>query len=257
MFKNNMSVKGLIGIIFTLLFILGDVLWADISYYVNGKGDVVRVVETTIATSKEISNLTDSNSSVIEKSLKDISKRELSDDELNLIAVISQGEGTSLNYLLASSIAKKNNLTNPYDATYGFGKYVPKGTKVSTMTFGEVKKLQRRMISIQKRLKKKRRSSVIGMMQFNQATLKEFQKKCGLKDSDLFSEINQNKMTVKLLKEIGLKDFKAGKISAYRFQNKLAGRWASIACPKTGKSKYNQPTKTSTKKIRLALSKLR
>ena len=118
------------------------------------------------------------------------------------------------------------------------GKY--KGEKLSTL---------------KKKVKNFIYSTAVGKFQFNEDTLSEYQKKCGFKDSDIFSPSNQDKLAYALLKSLGIEDFKVGKISKWKFQMRLSCRWASIAHPSTGKSRYGQKTGISTRKIRLAMTK--
>lgn len=124
---------------------------------------------------------------------------------------------------------------NNYDAEWGGGKFGDRGSKKLTeMTMGEVKAYQKEMINTQKGMGKGvgQRSSALGKFQFISSSMKEAQEMSGLSDDDLYSEENQDKMGEMWLRKRGgldkfMKSKKTGK-DADRFQNKVAGQWASM-----------------------------
>jgi len=62
----------------------------------------------------------------------------------------------------------------------------------------------------------------------------------------------QDELALELIKESGGNRYKRGKMSDDKFQNRIAGIWASIATTK-GKSAYGQHTGTSSSAIRTAM----
>jgi len=111
-----------------------------------------------------------------------------------------------------------------YDATYGFGKYAPPGSKaVTEMTVGEVKALQQAM------LRRGSPSTAIGKYQFLANTLPGLQKTLGVPDSAVMSPALQDAMVRPLLGSVGYQRFLADKKTEAEFQRKLAGRFRSLA----------------------------
>lgn len=101
---------------------------------------------------------------------------------------------------------------------------------LTNKTIGEVLKLQ------QERLDKKQ-NTAIGRYQIINQTLKETISKAGLSEKDLFSEENQDKLGIALLKKRGLDDYLSGKIDSTKFGNKLSQEWAGLPVLKDFKNK--------------------
>lgn len=106
------------------------------------------------------------------------------------------------------------------------------GTDITKMTIGEVMRLQRQMVSANGI------SSAVGKYQFIQDTLREAVAGAGLSPGDIFSPENQDKLALWLLRQrTDFDDWVTGQADAAKFQNQLAGIWASV--PNTsGKSTY-------------------
>jgi muramidase (phage lysozyme) len=165
-----------------------------------------------------------------------------------LLERIAQGEGTS------DAIAKSKGLKSGYDVSLGYGAYGGGPKKaLSEMTFAEVKAYQKEML---KDPKNKLRSSAVGKYQFISGTLAELQKKMGISDDAKFDAETQDKMGEMLLKRRGLDKFKSGKMSQDEFQTGLAAEWASIADPRTKKSRYGQHVGTTDSQIKDSIARL-
>lgn len=106
------------------------------------------------------------------------------------------------------------------------------GTDITKMTIGEVMRLQRQMVSANGI------SSAVGKYQFIQDTLKEAVAGAGLSPGDTFSPENQDKLALWLLRQrTDFNEWVTGQADTAKFQNQLAGIWASV--PNTsGKSTY-------------------
>ena len=140
-----------------------------------------------------------------------------------------------------------------YDTTFANGKYEPVGSKKLTdMTLGEVKQLQKTMIY------NGSMSSAVGRYQFIKKTLEEVQREMRLPDSQKFNAETQDAMiTHRLLKTRGLDSWLHGIISNVQFQLNLSKEFASIANPYTGHSYYGQRTGTTTDQIQKALKEIK
>lgn len=122
-----------------------------------------------------------------------------------------------------------------YNTLYGYaeregGAFA--GTDITKMTLGEVARLQRQMVS------ENGISSAVGKYQFLQDTLKEAMAGVGLSPGDVFSPENQDKLALWLLRQrTDFDNWVTGQADPAKFQNQLAGIWASV--PNTsGKSTY-------------------
>ena len=122
-----------------------------------------------------------------------------------------------------------------YNTLYGYaeregGDFA--GTDITKMTIGDVMRLQRQMVSANGV------SSAVGKYQFIQDTLKEAVAAVGLSPGDIFSPENQDKLALWLLRQrTDFNDWVTGQADPAKFQNQLAGIWASV--PNTsGKSTY-------------------
>lgn len=84
-------------------------------------------------------------------------------------------------------------------------------------------------------------SEAAGKYQIMEDTLRPLPPSAGLLPSDLFNEVNQDKLATVLLKRRGLDKYLVGVISAEDFANNLAHEWASlpmVSGPKKGRSVY-------------------
>jgi muramidase (phage lysozyme) len=168
-----------------------------------------------------------------------------------LLERIAKGEGT------ADEDARKRGLKSGYDVSLGYGMYGGGPKKaLSDMTFAEVKEYQKKMLADPKNTQN---SSAVGKYQFISATLAETQKKLGISDDAKFDAAAQDKMAMVLLKRRGFDKVKSGNATQEqidKFQEGLAAEWASIADPRTKRSKYNQHVGTTDEQIKVALSRL-
>lgn len=104
---------------------------------------------------------------------------------------------------------------------------------LTEMTIGEIKEWQRANINEQKSrgLPADKRSSAAGRYQIIYTSMGGYQKGAGLKDSDLFSQENQDKMAMAMMRsgKYGLDAVKAGKATPDQFLDKiLSPQWASV-----------------------------
>lgn len=141
-----------------------------------------------------------------------------------------------------------------YDVTLGYGAYTGGPVDLTVMTLNEVDVLQTKML---KHPKNKWNSSAVGRYQIVRTTRRAIQKQLGLKGSDLYDENNQDKMAVHLLKQRGVDQYLAGKLSEDTLINNLAKEWASL--PKTnGKGNYNgQHAAVRPQEVRDVLAEVR
>lgn len=107
------------------------------------------------------------------------------------------------------------------------------GKNLTQLTFGELKQLQKANIADQAKrgIPASKRSSAMGRYQNIYTTLGDYMAGAGLKDTDLFSPENQDKMAIAMMRKgrFGLDNVKAGKATVGQFQNEvLARQWASI-----------------------------
>lgn len=127
-------------------------------------------------------------------------------------------------------IAQKESGTYGYNAlVYGNG--TPKTADLTNMSLQEVFDYQSGMIA------RGHASSAVGRYQFLKGTLEEFAKKAGVSTSEKFTPEVQDRIAGALLDEVGYQKVISGKMTMEDFQNRLAGRWASL--PRTdGTSQY-------------------
>ncbi len=122
---------------------------------------------------------------------------------------------------LLDFIGQKESGSLGYNAlVYGNG--TPKTADLTGMTLEEVLNYQSGMIS------RGHASTAVGRYQFTKATLQEFAKKAGVNLSEKFTPEIQDKIAGALLDEVGYEKVIAGKMTMDEFQNRLAGRWASL-----------------------------
>lgn len=153
--------------------------------------------------------------------------------EDRLLELIARGEGTT------DSQAHRQGYSNGYEVTLAYGKYEDDKTRrITSMTLGELKAHQGRMLASPKNLYN---SSAAGKYQIVRKTLIGLQSQMGLDDSVMFSPTIQDKMAVRLLNGRGYQKFKAGTLSALDFQYNLSKEWASIEDPRNGYGKSYYP----------------
>lgn len=104
---------------------------------------------------------------------------------------------------------------------------------LTEMTIGEVKQWQKANINEQKSrgIPADRRSSAAGRYQIIYTSMGGYQAGAGLSDNDLFSQENQDKMAMAMMRNgrFGLDAVKAGRATPQQFlDNILAPQWASV-----------------------------
>lgn len=159
-----------------------------------------------------------------------------------MLEQIALGEGTD------DAKARKAGFKSGYDVPLGYGKYAMPDKDISSMTLGEVKAYQKKLLAASGNLK----SSAVGKYQIVGTTLRELQQKMGLSDDTIFSPQLQDQMGTMLMKRRGLDKYLAGKMSAKELQANMSLEWASIAHPDTGRAL--QHTGTSSQAFQTALA---
>lgn len=170
---------------------------------------------------------TDSNRSTLEP-LSTNSSLSASGDAKELLDLIAKGESGAAGY----------------DAVWSGSRLKP-DKPISQMTFGEVKEWQRATLNEQKSrgIPANRRSSAAGRYQFISSTLASMQSAAGIRDDELFSPENQDKLALALLnadKNRGLDAWRSGKASDADFINYVASQWASFKGT-SGRGLYDAP----------------
>ena len=175
---------------------------------------------------------------VLESAVKAVD-RVVSNPEDDLLELIARGEGTT------DAQAQRQGYNNGYEVTLGYGIYADDKTKrITSMTLGELKAMQAKMLS---NPKNKFNSSASGKWQIVKKTLIGLQKNLGLDDSVIYSPYIQRKMAVALLYGRGYAKFKAGTMSRKAFQLELAKEWASVEDPYKGDGRSYYPGAAHTK----------
>lgn len=167
-----------------------------------------------------------------------------------LVREIAEGEGTS------EEQAQANGFASGYDVPFGYGKHLMPPKPLTEMTVGEIKKFQTEQIKATKGLipgSPGKGTSAVGKYQVLRGTLASMQKTLKFKDSDLFDVELQDSIGAELLNKRGYDKFLEGKITREKFQDNLSKEWASIADPRTGKSRYGQATGTTLDELEKAL----
>ena len=142
-----------------------------------------------------------------------------------------------------------------YDTTYGYGAFVPPGSKpVTQMSFAELAELQEEMLRRQSGASGKK-SRPVGKYQFQPETVERMRKALRLKSTDIFTPGVQDMMARELLQQRGYGDYLSGKIDATTLQENLSAEWASVPQISTGKSRYNQRIGTTTEQMQAELTK--
>lgn len=114
---------------------------------------------------------------------------------------------------------------------------------LTEMTIGEIKEWQKANLREQasRGIPASKRSSAAGRYQIINTSLGAYQRGAGLRDSDLFSKENQDKMAMAMMMEgtYGLKNVKSGKATMNQFiDNILSTQWASVQDSR-GRGKYD------------------
>lgn len=124
--------------------------------------------------------------------------------------LISRAEGTT---------------TEGYNTTFGNGRYTGGPVQLTSMTIGDVKKLQAKMLADPNNTMG---SSAVGKYQVLVGTLEDMQKALGIPDSQPFDAGTQDAIAQALLKRRGYDQWRAGKITDQQFVNNLSKEWASL-----------------------------
>lgn len=114
-------------------------------------------------------------------------------------------------------LLRKGEASGSYDIMFG-----DKNFKATEMTVGEVQAEQKA------RIKAGAKSVAVGGYQFISETLDRMVKKAGISPDTKFTKEVQDQLADAQLEELGIKDYKAGKITKSAFINKLSGVWAAL-----------------------------
>jgi hypothetical protein len=171
----------------------------------------------------------------------------------NLLNVIARAEGTS------DEQASSKGFASGYDVPFGYGRFVMPEKPLTQMTISEVKEYQSKLVDATrgkiKGVDPRYGTSAVGKYQIIGPTLKGLQAKLGISDSEIFSAELQDKMAIELLKEAGM-----NRVDPVKFQNNIAGIWASI--PKVdgrgvhGFAGVSQPLGTTSQVVSQAISQI-
>ena len=115
-----------------------------------------------------------------------------------------------------------------YDAVH-VGARIKPPKRPSQMTLGQIKRWIKRTPG---------QPHAIGRYQFIPSTLASLMRRTGLSENTRFTPAVQDRLADVLLRDAGLDNFLAGKISRTRFMNNLARIWAGLPLH-TGKSAYH------------------
>lgn len=166
-----------------------------------------------------------------------------------LLTQITNGEG------VGDDEARNHGFASSYDVPFNYGRYARQSKPLTQMTLREVDDLQTRTLNNpENRLK----ASPVGKYQIVRTTLRDLKNKLNLSDDMIFDENLQDRLGMARLEQAGLNDFVDGRISEQDFQLKIAGAWASVADPRTGRPKLsNQHLGTTTAQISPLIRALR
>jgi len=158
----------------------------------------------------------------------------VSTGELRLIDAISMAEGTTNTY------RRQPGATSDYDIEIGYGRHRAairpelRNKPLTEMTISEV-------YNYQDDLKKDPNnrydngagrmlpSSAVGRWQFIEGTLREYVEKAGFDpNTTKFTADVQDKLFITMLEEVGLSDYRAGKISKEQLMDKISKKWVSL-----------------------------
>jgi len=112
-----------------------------------------------------------------------------------------------------------------YNETLGYGAYTGGPVELTKMTLGEVKELQRNMLT---HPDNSWNSSAVGRYQIVGKTLRSLQQQMGLPDDAVFDERLQDAMAIQLIKGRGYDAWRNGEIGNGAFLTALAQEWASL-----------------------------
>jgi len=169
-----------------------------------------------------------------------------------LLHILALAEGTTISDAIAYGFESE------YDLTFGYGAFVPKGTKVSEMTIKEIRVLRNRMIRSQKARKCLYLSTAMGKYGWTAENFELFVSRFPeVNDNTVFTREIQDMFAKKQIEVIGLDAFLNGRITLAHYQRNLSKKWASIPDPYTGKSRYNQPIGISNNRMRFILYQLK
>lgn len=173
-----------------------------------------------------------------------------------LLGDISIFEGTD-------SEQGRNKFASPYDVTLGFGKFDGGNQRpVTSMTLDELDKFQTGMINRTQGMfpdvdGKMKGSSATGRYQFTRTFMRDMRKRYPELTGDMvFTPELQDRLAMAKLQQIGLQEFLEGDLDLDTFQQRVAGYWASVPSPFTGKSISGQPN-VKSERVRNSLLQAR
>lgn len=166
--------------------------------------------------------------------------RPISSPVKNLLAQIVNGEG------VGDDVARRHGYASSYDVPFNYGGFATQTKPLTQMNLREIDELQTRILNHPGNA---HNASPVGKYQIVRKTLRSLKTKLRLSDDMIFDEKLQDRLGVARLEEAGLNDFINGKISEQSFQRKIAGGWASVADPVTGRVGPGQHLGTTTAQI--------
>ena len=162
--------------------------------------------------------------------------------EQGLLDFIAHAEG------LDDDMARRYHFASSYDIPFRYGRNGLPPKPLTQMTLAEVDAYQTAL--------GEQGATPVGRYQFNQETLRDLKQKLRLRDSDVFTPELQDRLGRALLERKGLEDYKSGKLLPDKFQNKLAGTWASIPVYRTGLNRNQEKVRVSDEQVRAAMGPL-
>lgn len=112
-----------------------------------------------------------------------------------------------------------------YNETLGYGVFTDGPINLTSMTLGEIDRLQTKML---RHPKNKLNSSAVGRYQITRTTLRDLKRNMKLNDRDKFTAMLQDRLAIRLLERRGYKSWRSGRLSDNEFRNNLAKEWASL-----------------------------
>lgn len=158
----------------------------------------------------------------------------------NLLNQITNGEG------VGDDVARQHGYLSSYDVPFNYGRFAQQTKPLTQMTLREIDELQTRILNHPENTLN---ASPVGRYQIVRSTLRDLKTRLRLNDNMIFDQNLQDRLGMARLEQAGLKDYVDGKISEQAFQRKLAGGWAFVADPATGRVRQGQHLGTTTAQI--------
>ncbi len=141
---------------------------------------------------------------------------------------------------------RQHGYPSSYDVPFNYGRFARQTKPLTQMTLREIDELQTRILNHPENTLN---ASPVGRYQIVRSTLRDLKNSLRLNDNMIFDQNLQDRLGMARLEQAGLKDYVDRKISEQAFQRKLAGGWASVADPVTGRVRQGQHLGTTTAQI--------